>query len=116
MVLFSLRQDRDRASPAAPACIAQRPVLLLQPECAWPALTPHHTLHHQPALHVGWVPTKIKQVKAHAYHVMRVRSAAAQVSLLSAAAALQERSPLVAPPRLLRARPAPQASTAQLRA
>ena len=115
LVLFSLRQDRDRASPAAQACIAQRPVLLLQQECAWLALTPHHTLHRRPALHVGRVPTKIKRVKAHAYPVMRVHTAAAQVLLLSAAAALQERSPRVAPPRP-RARPAPQASTAQLQA
>ena len=58
---------------------------------------------------------RTKLVKAHAYHVMRVRSAAAQASLLSAAVALQERSLLVAPPRL-RARPVPQASTAQLQA
>ena len=112
LVLFSLKQDRDRASPAAQACIAQRPVLLLQPECAWPALTPHHTLHRRPALHVGWVPTKIKLVKAHAYHVMRVHTAAAQASLLSAVAALQERFPRVAPPRLLLACPVPPASTA----
>ena len=58
---------------------------------------------------------KTKQVKAPACSVIRVRSAAAQASLLSVAAALQERSPLVAPTRP-RARPAPQASTAQLQA
>ena len=115
LALISLSQGKHRAFPAAQACIAQRLVLLLQPDCAWPALTPRHTLHLRPALHVGSVPTKIKLARAHVYPVMRVHTAAAQASLLSAAAALRERSPLAAPPRP-RARPAPQASTAQLQA
>ena len=59
---------------------------------------------------------RTEQVKTHACSATQVHSAAAQASLLSAAAALQDPSPLVALPRLLRARPAPQASTAQLRA
>ena len=55
------------------------------------------------------------RVKSHAGSATQVHSAAAQASLLSAAAALQDRSPLVAPLRP-RARPAPQANTAQLQA
>ena len=54
------------------------------------------------------------RVKAHAGSATQVHSAAAQASLLSAAAALQDRSPLVAPLRQQHACPAPQASTAQL--
>ena len=56
---------------------------------------------------------RTKQVKAHACSVTQVRSAAAQASLLSAAAALQERSPLVVPPRLLLACPVPPVSIVQ---
>jgi hypothetical protein len=59
---------------------------------------------------------RTEQVKMHACSATQVHFAAAQASLLSAAAALQDPSPLVAPPRLLRARPAPLASTAQLQA
>ena len=59
---------------------------------------------------------RTERVKAHACSATQVHSAAAQASLLSAAAALQDPSHLAAPPRLLRARPVPQASTAQLRA
>ncbi len=54
------------------------------------------------------------RVRAHACSATQVHSAAAQASLLSAAAVLQDRSPLVAPLRQRHARPAPQASTVQL--
>ena len=59
---------------------------------------------------------RTKRVKARVCSVIQVHSAAAQASLLSAAAVLQDRSPLVAPLRQRHACPAPQASTAQLQA
>ena len=59
---------------------------------------------------------RTERVKAHACSVTQVRSAAAQALLLSAAAVLQDCSLLVAPHRQRHARPAPQASTAQLQA
>ncbi len=67
----------------------------------------------QRALHVPSDIFRTERVKAHAGSATQVRSAAVQASLLSAASALQDRSPLVALHRL-RARPALQASTAQL--
>ena len=58
---------------------------------------------------------RTERVKAHACSATQVHSAAAQALLLSAAAVLQDRSPLVAPLRP-RARPVLLASTAQLQA
>jgi hypothetical protein len=58
---------------------------------------------------------RTEQVKMHACSATQVHFAAAQASLLSAAAALRERSPLAGPPRP-RARPAPLANTARLQA
>ncbi len=69
----------------------------------------------QRALYVPSGIFRTERVKAHACSATQVHSAAAQASLLSAAAALQDRSPLVAPLRP-RARPALQANTAQLQA
>ena len=112
---FSLSQGKVRACPAVQACTAQQPGSPSKLESVWLVRTPKDMPHLLLALLALRDISRIKRAKARACSVTQVHTAAAQASQPSVVYVLQDRSPLVAPPRL-RARPAPQASTAQLQA
>ena len=114
LVLFSLRQGKVHACPAVQECTAQRLVSLSKLESAQLVRTPEGLHRLRLALLVMWGISRIKRVRARACPVTQAHSAAALVSRLSLVCALQDRSRLVVPARLP-ARPALQASTAQLR-